>query len=61
MAYSDASCSAAKAKWLNRSPLEKSWVTSRTRRLKGALRIRRSVDRWYFLISRSATVPTRNL
>ena len=32
-------------------------ATSFTRRWKGSLRIRKSVDFWYFLISRSATVP----
>jgi hypothetical protein len=54
---SDASCRAMMAcDWKRRSVL-KSWATSRTRRWKGSLRIRSSVDFWYLRISRSATVP----
>jgi hypothetical protein len=36
---------------------KKSRANSRTRRWKGSLRIRSSVDFWYLLISRRATVP----
>ena len=39
----------------------KSWAISRTRRWKGSLRMRSSVDFWYRRISRRATVPGRNL
>mgnify|MGYP007048366038 FL=1 len=42
--------------WKRRSVL-KSWAISRTRRWKGSLRMRSSVDFWYLLISRRATVP----
>ena len=35
----------------------KSWAISLTRRWKGSLRISSSVDFWYRLISRKATVP----
>ena len=38
----------------------KSWAISRTRRWKGSLRMSNSVDFWYRLISRRATVPGRN-
>merc|ERR1719383_1637205 len=44
------------ALWNLRSVL-KSWAISLTRRWKGSLRIRSSVDFWYLLISRRATVP----
>merc|ERR1739842_258917 len=46
--------------WKRRSVL-KSWAISLTRRWKGSLRMRSSVDFWYFLISRRATVPGRYL
>lgn len=39
----------------------KSWAISRTRRWKGSFRMRSSVDFWYLLISRRATVPGLNL
>ena len=42
--------------WNLRSVL-KSWAISRTRRWKGSLRMSSSVDFWYLLISRRATVP----
>ena len=42
--------------WNLRSVL-KSWAISRTRRWKGSLRMRSSVDFWYLRISRRATVP----
>ena len=61
MASSEASCSAVQANKVKRRLREKSWPISRTTRWKGALRIRRSADLWYFRISRSATVETRNL
>ena len=42
--------------WNLRSVL-KSWAISLTRRWKGSLRMRSSVDFWYLLISLRATVP----
>merc|ERR1719454_667290 len=42
--------------WNLRSVL-KSWAISRTRRWNGNLRMSSSVDFWYLLISRRATVP----
>jgi len=42
--------------WKRRSVL-KSWAISRTNLWKGSLRINSSVDFWYLLISRRATVP----
>ena len=36
------------------------WATSLTKRWKGSFLINRSVDFWYFRISRRATVPGRN-
>merc|ERR1719192_128547 len=42
--------------WKRRSVL-KSWAISLTRRWKGSLRMSSSVDFWYLLISRRATVP----
>ncbi len=44
-----ASCNANMACELNRSSALKSWAISLTRRAKGVLRKRRSVDFWYFL------------
>ena len=41
----------------NRKSVLKSWAISRTRRWNGSLRISSSVDFWYLLISRRATVP----
>jgi hypothetical protein len=46
--------------WNLRSVL-KSWAISRTSLWKGSLRMSSSVDFWYFLISRRATVPGRYL
>lgn len=37
------------------------WLEGRTSRENGSFRMRRSVLRWYFLISRRATVPGLNL
>ena len=39
----------------------KSWAISLTRRWKGSFLMRSSVDFWYLLISRRATVPGRYL
>merc|ERR1712224_276726 len=46
--------------WKRRSVL-KSWAISLTRRWKGSLRMRSSVDFWYLRISLRATVPGRYL
>merc|ERR1712183_1003770 len=52
-----ASCRAPiAALWSLRSVL-KSWAISLTRRWKGSFLMRSSVDFWYLLISRRATVP----
>merc|ERR1719270_208366 len=48
------------ALWKRRSVL-KSWAISLTRRWKGSFLMRSSVDFWYLLISRRATVPGRYL
>ena len=42
---------------LNLKSVLKSWAISLTRRWKGNLRMRSSVDFWYLLISLRATVP----
>ena len=56
---SEASWRAATAVDWNRKSVLKSWAISRTRRWKGSFRIKSSVDFWYLLISRRATVPGR--
>ncbi|KAK8448795.1 hypothetical protein SEVIR_7G103250v4 [Setaria viridis] len=58
---SAASCSAATAEDWNRRSVLKSCAISRTSRWNGSFRIRSSVLFWYLRISRSATVPGRNL
>merc|ERR1711952_331332 len=45
----------------NLKSVMKSWAISLTRRWKGSLRRRSSVDFWYLLMSRRATVPARYL
>jgi hypothetical protein len=58
---SAASCRARTAEpWKRRSVLN-SWAISRTKRWNGSFRMRSSVDFWYRLISRRATVPGRYL
>ena len=58
---SAASCIARTADpWKRKSPL-KSCAISLTNLWKGNLRIKSSVDFWYFLISLKATVPGRYL
>merc|ERR1711905_30906 len=52
-----ASCRAITAELWNLRSVLKSWAISLTRRWKGSLRMRSSVDFWYLLISRRATVP----
>ena len=54
---SAASCNARMACVWKRTSVFIVCATSRTRRWNGSLRMRRSVDFWYFRISRSATVP----
>jgi len=56
-----ASWRAATAELWNLKSVLKSWAISRTKRWKGSLRIKSSVDFWYLLISRRATVPGRYL
>merc|ERR1719288_148609 len=58
---SDASWRAPMAADWNLRSVLKSWAISLTRRWKGSLRMRSSVDFWYLLISRRATVPGRYL
>merc|ERR1719394_620399 len=52
-----ASCRAPMAADWNLRSVLKSWAISLTRRWKGSLRMSSSVDFWYLLISRRATVP----
>merc|ERR1711905_97231 len=52
-----ASCRAITAELWNLRSVLKSWAISLTRRWKGSLRMRSSVDFWYLLISLRATVP----
>merc|ERR1711994_459408 len=52
-----ASCRAPMAADWNLGSVLKSWAISLTRRWKGSLRMRSSVDFWYLRISRRATVP----
>merc|ERR1711994_1189990 len=54
---SEASCSAMTALDWNRRSVLKSCAISRTKRWNGSLRNNNSVDFWYLLISRRATVP----
>merc|ERR1719147_74172 len=54
---SEASCSAMTALDWNRRSVLKSCAISRTKRWNGSLRNNSSVDFWYLLISRRATVP----
>merc|ERR1712226_884767 len=54
---SDTSCKAITALDWNRRSVLKSCAISRTKRWKGSLRSNNSVDFWYLLISRGATVP----
>merc|ERR1719192_2281296 len=56
-----ASCRAPMAADWNLRSVLKSWAISLTRRWKGSLRMSSSVDFWYLLISRRATVPGRYL
>merc|ERR1711930_39937 len=56
-----ASCRAITAELWKRRSVLKSWAISLTRRWNGSLRISSSVDFWYLLISRRATVPGRYL
>ena len=58
---SAASCSAIIADDWNLKSVLKSWAISLTSRWKGNFLIRSSVDFWYLLISRNATVPGRYL
>merc|ERR1711994_1178728 len=52
-----ASCRAPMAADWNLRSVLKSWAISLTSRWKGSLRMSSSVDFWYLLISRRATVP----
>merc|ERR1712178_171393 len=52
-----ASCRAITAELWNLRSVLKSWAISLTRRWNGSLRMSSSVDFWYLLISRRATVP----
>eukprot|EP00484_Ammonia_sp_Unknown_P023715 CAMPEP_0197032712 /NCGR_PEP_ID=MMETSP1384-20130603/11319_1 /TAXON_ID=29189 /ORGANISM="Ammonia sp." /LENGTH=112 /DNA_ID=CAMNT_0042462411 /DNA_START=100 /DNA_END=438 /DNA_ORIENTATION=- len=57
MYASVASCNAPMADAWNRKSALYSPATSRTKRWNGSLRSNNSVDFWYLLISRKATVP----
>jgi len=54
---SAASCSARSAVLWNLRSFLNPWAISRTNRWNGSFRMSRSVDFWYFLICRKATVP----
>ena len=58
---SQASWRAITAEDWNRRSVLKSWAISRTNLWNGSFLRRSSVDFWYLLISRRATVPGRNL